>query len=117
MCLRYSVNVVAPMQRNSPRASKGLSRLAASTAPSAAPSQGLGQVAGAAPPLRPARAPVRMQLVDEGDDRAFGALDLGQPRLHALLEVAAVLRAGEQRTDVERPDPPVLQPLRYVTRH
>ncbi len=37
MCLRYSSRVVAPMQRSSPRASIGLSMLAASTAPSAAP--------------------------------------------------------------------------------
>ena len=37
MCLRYSSSVVAPTQRSSPRASIGLSRFAASTAPSAAP--------------------------------------------------------------------------------
>ena len=37
MCLRYSSSVVAPIARSSPRASIGLSRLAASTAPSAAP--------------------------------------------------------------------------------
>src|SRR5438105_1309379 len=37
MCLRYSSSVVAPTQRSSPRASIGLSRLAASTAPWAAP--------------------------------------------------------------------------------
>ena len=37
MCLRYSSSVVAPTARSSPRASIGLSRLAASTAPSAAP--------------------------------------------------------------------------------
>src|ERR1700730_15688124 len=37
ICLRYSSSVVAPTQRSSPRASIGLSRLAASTAPSAAP--------------------------------------------------------------------------------
>src|ERR1700686_1346048 len=37
MCLRYSSSVVAPTQRSSPRASIGLSRLAASTAPGAAP--------------------------------------------------------------------------------
>ena len=36
-CLRYSSSVVAPMQRSSPRASAGLSMLAASTAPSAPP--------------------------------------------------------------------------------
>ncbi len=37
MCFRYSSSVVAPIQRSSPRASIGLSRFAASTAPSAAP--------------------------------------------------------------------------------
>ena len=37
MCLRYSSSVVAPMQRSSPRASIGFSRLAASIAPSVAP--------------------------------------------------------------------------------
>ena len=37
MCLVYSSSVVAPTARSSPRASIGLSRLAASTAPSAAP--------------------------------------------------------------------------------
>ena len=37
MCLRYSSRVVAPMQCSSPRASIGLSMLAASMAPSAAP--------------------------------------------------------------------------------
>ena len=36
-CLRYSSSVVAPTARSSPRASIGLSRFAASTAPSAAP--------------------------------------------------------------------------------
>ena len=36
-CLRYSSSVVAPMQRNSPRASAGLMRLPAEMAPSAAP--------------------------------------------------------------------------------
>src|ERR1035438_2996943 len=37
MCFLYSWSVVAPMQRSSPRASAGLSRLAASIAPSAEP--------------------------------------------------------------------------------
>ena len=37
MCLRYSSSVVAPTARSSPRASIGLSRFDASTAPSAAP--------------------------------------------------------------------------------
>src|SRR5437763_1891636 len=35
MCLRYSSSVVAPTARSSPRASIGLRRFAASTAPSA----------------------------------------------------------------------------------
>ena len=51
MCLRYSSSVVAPTARSSPRASIGLSRLAASTAPSAAPG-----------------ADDRVQLVEEEDD-------------------------------------------------
>ena len=37
MCVRYSSRVVAPTARNSPRASIGLSRFPAETAPSAAP--------------------------------------------------------------------------------
>ena len=37
MCLRYSSSVVAPTQRNSPRASCGFMMFAASVAPSAAP--------------------------------------------------------------------------------
>ena len=56
----------------------------------------------------------RVQLVDEEDDLALRALDLGQDGLQPLLELAAVLRAGEQRADVERPDPLALQPLRDV---
>ena len=36
-CCRYSLSVVAPMQRSSPRASMGLRRLAASIAPDVAP--------------------------------------------------------------------------------
>ena len=36
-CFLYSLSVVAPMQRSSPRASAGFSRLAASMAPSAEP--------------------------------------------------------------------------------
>ena len=37
MCLRYSPKVVAPIQRSSPRAKRGFSKLPASMAPSAAP--------------------------------------------------------------------------------
>ena len=97
MCLRYSSSVVAPMQRSSPRASIGLSRFAASTAPSAAP----------APTIVCSSSMKRMM-------RPSLVLDLGEHGLQPLLELAAVLRAGEQRADVERPDAPVLQPLGHV---
>ena len=53
----------------------------------------------------------RVQLVDEEDDLAGRVLDLGEDGLEPLLELAAVLRAGEERTDVERPDALALQPL------
>ncbi len=58
----------------------------------------------------------RVQLVDEEDDLAGRRLDLGQHRLQTLLELAAVLRAREQRADVERPDTLALQPLGNVAR-
>ena len=85
MCLRYSSSVVAPMQRSSPRASAGLSRLPASIAPSAAPAPTIG-----------------VELVDEEDDPALGGLDLLEHGLQAVLELAAVLRAGDERAHVER---------------
>ncbi len=46
----------------------------------------------------------RVQLVDEEDDLARRVLDLREHGLEPLLELAAVLRAGEQRAEVERPD-------------
>ena len=48
-----------------------------------------------------ARTDERVQLVDEQDDVAAG-LDLLQHLLEALLEVAAVARAGDERAEVER---------------
>jgi hypothetical protein len=53
----------------------------------------------------------RVQLVDEEDDLALGVLDLGEHGLEPLLELAAVLRAGEERADVERDHAPVAQRL------
>ena len=85
MCLRYSSSVVAPMQRSSPRASAGFSMLAASTAPSAAP----------APTSVCSSSMNRMML-------AVGRGDLLEHGLEALLELAAVLRARDQRAEVER---------------
>ena len=61
-----------------------------------------------------ARADDRVQLVDEEDDLALGVLDLGEHGLDPLLELAAVLRAGEERADVERPDALALEPLGHV---
>src|SRR3954467_15698473 len=109
MCLRYSSSVVAPTARSSPRASIGLRRVAAATPPSAAP----GPPDGAGPALAPVAsgADDRVQLVHEQDDRAAGLLDLVEDRLQALLELAAVLRAGEQRADVERDHAAVTQRL------
>ena len=56
-----------------------------------------------------------MELVDEEDDLAFGFGDLLQDGLEALLELAAVFRAGHQRPHVERKDLLVLQPFGDVT--
>ena len=56
----------------------------------------------------------RVQLVDEEDHPAVALLDLGEDGLQALLELAPVLGAGEQRADIERPDGPILQPVGHV---
>ena len=56
----------------------------------------------------------RVQLVDEEDDLALARGDLGEDGLEALLELAAVLRARDQRADVERPDPLALEARRHV---
>jgi hypothetical protein len=57
-----------------------------------------------------------VELVDEEHDLALRVLDLGQHRLEPLLELAAVLGAGEQGTDVERDHAPVAQRLGHVAR-
>ena len=46
--------------------------------------------------------------------RPFALGDLGQHRLQPLLELAAVLGAGEQSPEVEREHAAVLEPLRHV---
>jgi len=55
-----------------------------------------------------------MQLVDEGDHLAFGAGDLLEDRLEALLELTAVLRAGDHRAEVEGDERLAAQALRDV---
>ena len=97
MCLRYSSSVVAPMQCSSPRASIGLSMLPASIAPSAVP----------APTTVCSSSMNRMISPSDG-------CDLLQHGLEALLELAAVLGAGDQRAQVERDDALVLQALGHV---
>ena len=64
-----------------------------------------------------ARADDRVQLVDEQDDLAGRLGDLLEDRLQPLLELAAVLRAGHQRAQVERDDALVLQALGHVAAH
>jgi hypothetical protein len=56
----------------------------------------------------------RVQLVDEEDDLALGRGDLLQDGLEPLLELSPVLRAGHERTDVERPHALSLQSLRHI---
>ena len=97
MCLRYSSSVVAPIGA---QLAAGEHRL-----------QHVGRVDRA---LGRAGADDRVQLVDEEDDLALGRLDLVEHGLEPLLELAAVLRAGEERADVERPDALALEPLRDV---
>ena len=97
MCLRYSSSVVAPTARSSPRASIGLSRLAASTAPSAAP----------APTIVCSSSMNRMIWPS-------ASCDLLEHGLEPVLELAAVLGAGDQRADVERDHAPVAQRLGHV---
>ena len=58
----------------------------------------------------------RVQLVDEQDDAAVGRGDLLEHGLEALLELAAVLRAGQQGAEVECPDAAPLEALGDVAR-
>ena len=74
----------------------------------------LEQVGGVDGALGGAGADDRVQLVHEQDDLAVGLLDLLEDGLQALLELAAVLGAGDQRADVERDDAAVLELLRHV---
>ena len=61
-----------------------------------------------------ARAHDGVQLIDEEDNLAFGLFDLVQHALQALLELAAVLCARDQRTHVQAEYGAVLQVLRHI---
>ena len=93
----YSLSVVAPMQRSSPRASAGFSMLEASMAPSAAPA-----------PTRVWSSSMK-RITSPG-----GLLDLVDHGLEPLLELAAVLGAGDERPHVQGHQPLVFQVLRHV---
>ena len=58
-----------------------------------------------------------VQLVDEEDHSPLGLGHLTQHRLEAVLELAPVLRAGDQRSDVEGDHAAILQGLRDVAGH
>ncbi len=77
----------------------------------------LEQVGGVDRALGRAGADDRVQLVEEQDDATLALGDLLQHGLEPVLELAAVLGAGDQRADVERDDAAVAQRLGHVTRH
>ena len=55
-----------------------------------------------------------MQLVDEEDDLARGRADLVHHALHALFELAAILRTRNEAREVERDHAPLAQRLRNL---
>src|SRR5690606_3305207 len=59
----------------------------------------------------------RVQLVDEQDDLPFLLRELVEHRLQALLELAAELGARDQRAEIEREQPLVLQAFRNLAVH
>ena len=80
----------------------------------AARERGLEQVRGVHRAVGLAGADERVHLVDEQDDAAVRRRHLLQHGLEPLLELAAILRAGDQGAHVEREQLLVLQALRHV---
>jgi len=68
-------------------------------------------------PFRRSRPHQRVQLVDEDDVPPLGAGDLLQHGLETLLELAAVLRARDQRAEIEGDQVLVLERVRDVPVH
>ena len=97
MYFRYSSSVVAPIVCSSPRASIGFSMFDASIDPSAAP----------APTTVCSSSMNRMTW-------PCGVGDFLEHGLQPLLELAAILRAGDERAHVERDDPLVLEAFGHV---
>ena len=67
--------------------------------------------------LGAAGADQRVELVDEADDLAVRLGDLAEHGLQAVLELAAVLRPGDEGAQVERHEALALQALGDVPRH
>ena len=59
----------------------------------------------------------RVQLVDEQDHAAFGRLDFAEDGFEAVFEFAAILRAGDQRAEVQRDDALVFEAVGHVALH
>ena len=77
----------------------------------------LEDVAGVHGALGGTRAHDGVELIDEQDDLAFGFLNLLEHGLQAVLELAAVLGAGDQRAHVELDEVAVAQGARHVAGH
>ena len=77
----------------------------------------LQDVAGVHGALGGTRAHDGMELIDEQDDLALGLLYLLEHGLQAVLELAAVLGAGDQRAHVELDEITVAQRARHVAGH
>ena len=77
----------------------------------------LEDVAGVHGALGGTRAHDGVELIDEQDDLAFGLLYLLEHSLQAVLELAAVLSAGDQRAHVELDKVAVAQGTRHVAGH
>ena len=75
---------------------------------------GLEHVGGIHGSFRRSGADDGVDLVDKEDDLPFGGGDLLQNGLEALLELSAVLRAGDQGADIEADDPLVFQVFRHI---
>src|SRR5690606_20972899 len=75
---------------------------------------GLQHVARVHGALGAARADERVQLVDEEDDAALVLREALEQRLQAVLELAAVLRAGDEGAEVEREQALVLERVGHV---
>ena len=78
--------------------------------------RGLEHVGGIDRPFRCSCSDQRMQFVDEEDDLAFRLFDFLQHSLQAVFELAAILRAGQHGSEIERDHSLVLQNFRNVAR-